>query len=104
MKNVKEIINDLNKIANKELPVFVHLNSGEIFPVNFVDSQLGNRVDLNIDNEPTKIDFLKSHIDILIKGMNSTIKNNIEPDEENYIKAQIKAYEHIKYFLEQKVK
>ena len=44
---VQELIDALNEVDNKALPVYAFLGDGVIYPLDYVD-QLADRVDLNI--------------------------------------------------------
>jgi len=50
---VEELMNELNKIENKKLPVFGYIINGdstlEVVPITMVDSSISDRVDINFE-------------------------------------------------------
>ena len=55
---VQELINELNDVENKELPVFIY-QCDDIFEINMVDLTISDRVDLNVEELPYRYDWEK---------------------------------------------
>ena len=48
VNTVQELLDQLNNVEDKSLPVFIYDN-GEILNISLVDTDISNRVDINID-------------------------------------------------------
>ena len=48
INTVQELLDQLNNVEDKSLPVFIYDN-GEILNISLVDTDISNRVDINID-------------------------------------------------------
>ena len=52
IETVQELIDKLQAIEDKSKPIFVYDNStSQLSDINLIDTDLGDRVDLNIDTE-----------------------------------------------------
>ncbi len=46
---VQELINELNKVENKELPIFVYNIDSNLYNIHSVDDTISDRVDINAE-------------------------------------------------------